>query len=283
MKKNIAYILLLFIVLNTVPSCNKLIQGLSDSLYGQKDIQLVKDGAASYLLLVEGLIKSNPKNKTFLTTGIQLFYAYSSAFVNDPERKKIFADKTKEWAMLLLRTYPKFRKVEYKSIDEFQTWVKTLRKKDVKNVFWASNAWINWIIANSDSMDALMELPKAKALIDKIYELDSSFYFGAPHLLYGTFYSIMPVNAGGDLVKAQQDFEAALKYSGDKFLTTKVLYASIFCKAKYDRECFEKTLQEVIDADVDTYPEVRLLNTLAQQEAKDLLEQIDDFFYNDDF
>jgi hypothetical protein len=276
----ICIILIIFILF---PSCNSLLKGLSDSLYQQEDVKLVEDGAPSYLLLVEGLIYSNPTNRDWLMTGIQLFSAYSNAFVKDEERKRIFLNKTKDWALKLLRTYSSFKRVENASYDDYQPWVKSLNKNDIPYVFWAANAWIMWIIANSSSTDAVIELPKAKLIIDRIYELDSSYYYGAPHLFYGIYYSILPEVAGGDLKKAKMEFDKAMEYSGDKFLMTKISYAEFYLKRIYNREDYIKILKEVSNTDINKYPEMRLLNTFSKKQAKELLEEVNNYFYNDDF
>ena len=171
MLKKIIYSIVFFILIIFF-SCSSLTNGLANSLYKQKDIKLVEDGAPAYLILVEALIDSNPRNKKMLVMGIQMFSAYSSAFVEDRERSGIFAEKTKNWALILLRTYPRFKESENADFDTFMKWVGTIHKNDIPYVFWAANAWIMWIIANADSVEALIDLPKAKAIIDKIYELD---------------------------------------------------------------------------------------------------------------
>ena len=281
MKKIIINVFILCIFIFC--TCTSMVKGLSDSLYSQKDIKLVEDGAPSFLLLVESLIYSNPTNKNWLLTGIQLFSAYSNAFVKDKERKTIFQDKTKDWALKLLRTYPKFKQTENGDFDKYNKWVETINERDVPYVFWAANAWIMWIIAHSDSIEAIMELPKAKAIIDRIYKIKPDYYYGAPHLFYGIYYSALPEIAGGNLVKAKEEFDKALKISGDRFLMTKISYAEFYLKAKYDRKDYIKVLEEVVNADIDKYPEVRLLNAFSKKQAKELLEQTGKFFYNDDF
>jgi len=280
--KNIINIFIILIIILSI-SCSSLLSGLSESLYMQKDTQLVKDGAPSYLLLIEGLIHSNPKKRDYLMLGIQLFSAYAGAFVKDEDRKKIFSDKTKEWSVLLLRTYPKFVKYESAEFNEYEKWVDSLKKSDIPYVFWAANAWIMWIIENSDDMNAMLELPRARVIIDKIYEMDPSYYFGAPHLFYGIYYSILPEFAGGDLEKAKEEFNKALEYSKDKFLLTKLSYAEFYLKAKYDRDNYIKVLKEIVNTDLEKNPEMRLLNTLTQEQAKELLKNVNNFFYQDDF
>ena len=274
---NILIIIFMFFIL---VSCASLFGSLATSLYQQKDIKLVEDGAPAYLLLVEALINNNTQDKALLRTGIQLFTAYSVAFVSDTDRKKIFNQKTKDLGLAILRTYPKFKDLEKKPFDIYKTWVNDLNKNDVGDVFWAADAWILWIISNTDSIEALMDLPKAKVIIDKIYSLDDSYYFGAPHLFYGLFYSLIPESIGGDKKKAKEEFDKALKYSDEKLLTTKVTYAEFYLKAIYDKENFKKVLNEVIKADVDAYPEIRLINLFAQKHAKEMLEKIDEFFYD---
>jgi len=260
-------------------SCTSLIKGLTDSLYQQKDAELVKDGAPSYLLLVEGLIKSNPKNRDNLKLGIQLFSAYSGAFIKDQERNNIFNEKTKEWAISLLNTYPNFKKSRNSDFEIYEKEINKFSKKDIDYVFWAANAWIMWIISNTENLEALLDLPKARAIIDRIYLLDSSYYYGAPHLFYGIFYSFLPEVYGGDLKKSEKEFDEALKYSGDMFLLTKVSYAQYYLKAKNDKNKFKQILEEIINADIDKYPEQRLMNILAKKQAKELLDNINNFFY----
>jgi hypothetical protein len=277
--KKIVGILLLSVLIFQLTSCASLLKGLSDSLYRQNALKLVEDGAPSYLLLIEALIESNPKDKNMLSTGIMLFSAYSSAFVKDKARAKIFTDKTKNWALMLLRTYPSFKAAENKEFSQYSKWVSTIAKSDVPYVFSAADAWIMWIIANTDSIEAIMELPKAKAIIDRIRELDPNYYYGAPHLFYGIYLSYMPESVGGSLEKAKVEFQDALKVSGDKFLLTKVSYAQYYLKAKNDKADFIKILNEVIKADLDKYPDTRLLNSFAKKQAEELLNKVDELFY----
>jgi hypothetical protein len=289
MKKASPKFIILIIITTlifTSLSCTSLMKGLTDSLYSQKDIVLVKEGAPSYLLLVEGLIKSNPKDRGYLVTGIQMFTAYSGAFVTDDERKKIFALKTKEWAIQLLETYPAFVKYQ-KSTDREQKdkllsdFLKSVKKSDVGNVFWAGNAWIMWILANLDSTEAFIDLPVAKAIIDRIYVLDDKYYYGAPHLYYGVFYAAFPKEIGGDLAKAKKEFDIALNISGDKLLMTKTFYADFYLKPRNDKKSYENTLKEVINADLEKFPEMRLINSITQLQAKEMLSKIDEIFFDD--
>ena len=276
---------LIVVLLFSSISCTSLMKGLTDSLYEQKDIVLVEEGAPAFLLLVEGLIKGNPQDKNMLQTGIQMFSSYGGAFVKDSERKKIFQDKTKYWALELLKTYPLYvmfdkEKDREKKDKLFQSFLKSLTKSDVPTVFWACNAWIMWIIGNLDSTDAFLELPLAKGIIDRIYVLDGDYYYGAPHLFYGVFYGAFPKDFGGNLEIAKKEFDIALKLSGDKLLITKLFYANFYLKPKNDKAGFEQIINEILETDIDKYPETRLLNMVSKREALDLKNRIDELFFD---
>ncbi len=282
MKTKNILIILSLLLFSCASLTNNLIDGLSKSLYRQKDIKLIEEGSPAFLLLIEGLIISYPENRDMLLAGIQTFSAYSSAFVEDKERQKIFQNKTKEWAIQLLKTYPLYRNYE-KIVDKekkeiaFKKFLNSLTKKDVKYVFWAANAWIMWIINNLDDIMALLELAEVKAIIGRIKDIDPNFYYGSPSLFYGVYYSAFPEDFGGDLKKAKEEFDKALKISGEEFLTTKLFYAIFYLKAINDKENLIKTLNEIINVDIEKYPDTRLLNLVTQNQAKEILENIDNF------
>jgi hypothetical protein len=57
-----------------------------------------------------------------------------------------------------------------------------------------------------------------------------------------------------------------------------VLYAKYYARQTFDRELFVSTLEKVLDAPVDSVPELTLLNTMAKDQAKGLLEKVNDYF-----
>jgi len=59
---------------------------LSDAILEQNDPETVEAGAPAYLLLIDGLIRDNPKSEDLLRSGAKLYGAYASVFVKDAER-----------------------------------------------------------------------------------------------------------------------------------------------------------------------------------------------------
>jgi hypothetical protein len=58
-----------------------------------------------------------------------------------------------------------------------------------------------------------------------------------------------------------------------------VLYAEFYYKPLYDREGYEKLMNEVINFDLESHPTGRIMNSMAQEQAKSYLEHIDEVFF----
>ncbi|MBQ3921881.1 MAG: hypothetical protein II707_01195 [Spirochaetales bacterium] len=294
MKKSISLSLtaIMMCIMLSLTSCSSLMGSLTDSmtksLFGQKDIQLLEDGGPAFLLIIEALADRDPKNKDMLITAMQAFSAYSTAFVDDKERSAIFLQKSKNWAFACLMNYPNFAKYTNSSDKEIKDaaldkFIAGIKKKDVPYVFWSAYSWALWIMANLDSMEAFIDLPVAKRIIERVGEIDGDFYYGAPHLFLGVYFASYPENFGGDMNRAKSEFDYALNLAGDKMLTSKLLYANTYLKTKGEKEEYRKIMEEVIAADIEQYPETRLLNVITQQNAEKMLDKIDETFLMFDF
>ena len=72
-------------------------------------------------------------------------------------------------------------------------------------------------------------------------------------------------------------YERAIALSGGRDLSIKVSYARYYARTLYERELHDRLLNEVLAAD-PVQPGYTLFNTLAQDEAVELLESADDYF-----
>ena len=171
----------------------------------------------------------------------QLYSTYSSAFVEDELRRELFAKKVVEWGNNLLLSYPLYhlyahtdsldRELKEKRLEAF---VKSIKKKDIPYVFWGVFAIGMDAINNSDNPLGLLMLPMLLRIVDKIYELDHSFFNGAPHLFYGLYYGTYPEAFGGDPARAKKEFEEAINISKGNLLSTKIMFAQVYYKNQYN-------------------------------------------------
>ncbi len=128
------------IVIETITE--DLAQDLSNAILDNSDIEVVRDGAPAYLILIDGLLEQSPDSVRLLSQAATLNSAYASAFVTDPERARVMAQKALDLAAKAvcldidegcgLATMP------YR---EFEDWVADLDKRDVPLAFGLGVSW----------------------------------------------------------------------------------------------------------------------------------------------
>jgi len=74
-----------------------LADSLTTAVLEQNDPETVRQGAPTYLLLIDGLIADSPKNVDLLLAGAGLYSSYAGTFVDDPERASRLAEKGRDY------------------------------------------------------------------------------------------------------------------------------------------------------------------------------------------
>ena len=131
---------------------------------------------------------------------------------------------------------------------------------------------------NIDSTAVLRDIPKVTSLLERVVELDATYFEGMPYILIGTLHSFKPPMMGGDPEASAENFEKAFATSGDTFLISKYFYARFYTYRIMDEALFESTLNEVIAAELPQEDPYRLLNMIAKEKARILLGEIDELF-----
>jgi fructose-specific component phosphotransferase system IIB-like protein len=246
----------------------------------QPDPAIIRDGSPAYIMLVDGLIEAYPNTGELLTAGCQAYTIYASSFVedSDPGKAALLYAKAKVYGFRALSARRNFQQAASGTLDDFITFLRQYEKGDVRALFWTSSAWAKWISLNLDSLEALADMPMLEATMQRVIELDGSFYYGSPHLHMAVYLAAKPSIAGGNLDKAREHFHEAFALGADKLLSAKVLFARYYAVRLKDRALFINTLQEVLEAPLDEVPELTLSNTLAKEKARELLERADEYF-----
>ena len=253
---------------------------LSEGLMHQDDVELVRDGAPAFLLVLDALAESHPDNPGVLLAASEAQLAYATGFVASAnrERPRQMYRKARDYGLrALAKTRPRFAKASKGDARSFEQALQYTRKADAKALITTATAWVMWIIASSDSPAALGDMPKVLAMMERVKELDPTIRQGGVDLFYGIYYTVLPLGGGRDLEKAREHFERSMNIAGPDYLLTRVTFAEFYARYAFDQELFEKTLQEVIDARPEA-PEFTLMNAVAQMRARELLEQVDDLF-----
>ncbi len=251
-----------------------LFDDLTRSFMQQGDLVIAEQGTPAFLLVLDGLVEHSPKNPDLLLAGAQAYSAYAAAFVGDkaPERNKRLTEKARDYALRALSLHNRrFARVKDEPYPQFVTCLDSFRKKDVPFLFYAATSWAGWIQAHADSMDAVADLPRVQALIERVVQLDETFYYGASHTFLGVLLTIRPPSLGGRPEEARKHFERAVQLGQGKFLPTYVMYAKNYAKLVYDKDLFFDLLNTVLNTPAETVPDLTLVNTLAKKQAEELI------------
>jgi uncharacterized protein YceK len=256
--------------------------GLADSLTNavldQNDPDTVRQGAPAYLLLIDGLIADSPKNAELLMAGANLYSSYASAFVDDAERASRLSRKGRDygWAAWC-RVDKNACDIWSAPYEEFEEVVNGLGRKEVPVLFVAGAAWAAWIRANTDDWSAIADKARVDLMMQRVVALDETYEQGSAFLYLGILATLLPEAMGGRPEQGRADFERVIELSDGRNLMAKVMLARSYARLVFDRDLHDRLCREVIDAD-PVAPGLTLTNTMAQEEATELLESSEDYF-----
>ncbi|MBW2467412.1 MAG: hypothetical protein JRF02_08940 [Deltaproteobacteria bacterium] len=273
---------LLFVMLTsscTTVIVSPLLDPLSLSLQKQTDLDLIEDGAPSLLLLLDGLIASDPDSERLLMTAVKAYGGYATLLHEEGqiERTVHMSGKAKEYGVRLLKQLPGLENLNDLSLAEIELALKQIKPKKVGYLFWGAYGWATWIQYQNGAPAAMADLPIVEQMMLRVVELDETYYYGGAHIFLGAYYGSRPKIFGGKPEASRKHFERALAISEREFLLTQVAYAESYARTMFDRELFLKLLNEVIEEPLKDN-EMASSNKMAKVMAEKLLVQVDDFF-----
>jgi predicted anti-sigma-YlaC factor YlaD len=127
-------------------------------------------------------------------------------------------------------------------------------------------------------MGLVAELPIPVAMMERAIALDEPWGEGALHEFFLSYRATQSAAEGGGPDRVKAHLDRALALSLNKKLAPHVAYAEGFLVQAQDRAAFETTLKEVLEANLEDAPRLKLVNVLAQRRARLLLDHVDDLF-----
>lgn len=272
--------LLLVLLATLMQGCSvlHLKQTLPYGVLDNDDLQLVGKGLPTYMLMVDGMIDNWPHSESLLQSGANLYSAYAGIYVKDDKRAKKLTDKALSYAFRAACVHddalchprkiptPKLRKI-----------LARMDKSDVPVLFTLGSTWAGYIQRNSSDWNAIADLSRVRAVMDRIVAVDQNYKRGEAHMYLGVLDSILPASMGGKPEQAKEQFQKAVKLSDGRNLLAKMLYAKRYARLVFNRKLHDRLLREVIKADPHVHG-MTLQNVYAQQQAKKLLASADDYF-----
>ncbi|MFP4467126.1 MAG: TRAP transporter TatT component family protein [Candidatus Goldiibacteriota bacterium] len=254
----------------------------------EEDMKFAENAGPGNLKLLDGLIRgSDFENEDLLIKGCKLYGMYTIAFFEDAsadkkqdrenlKRASVMYDRAREYGMTVLKKNHDFRESLDKTYDEYKKNLMAFGEDDVEALFWTAFAWGSYINLNRNNIRAVANLPRARAMMERVIELDNSYFYGMPHLFMIVNYS-MPAMFGGNPEKAMKEYEALKSVSGDKLAIGDIYMAKYYAVQARDKELFDELLDKVENVNDDIIPE-KLLTAVAKAKAKVLRKKKSDLF-----
>src|SRR6185503_1063747 len=260
------------------------------------DPELVGAALPFALKTLEGLLEQDPQNRNLLLATSRGFTQYTFAFVQLPA-ERAEADDFARSEQLRARAIKLFLRARdyalrglaatHPGIDEELrrdpvAAAAKVEREDLALAYWAAAAWGSAITVGKDHLELLADFPAVRALGERGLELDEAWEHGALHALMLSVEAATPASLGGSPQKAKEHFERAIALGGGKDALVYVNYAESVAVPAQDRTAFDDLLHKAQAIEIESAPELRLANTLAQEKATWLLAHADDYFLSDE-
>ncbi|MFT5897326.1 MAG: hypothetical protein ACI8VW_004213 [bacterium] len=249
---------------------------LADTIMNSADVETIREGVPAYLIMIDSFLRSSPDDESLLLAASSLNGAFSA--LTDESRTRLLTDKSLNYA-LRASCSNDVKLCDLRAMDftQFKDRVDGVKLGQVEVMYATGVAWTGWIQAHSDDWNAIAELARVKYLMARVLTLDELWAEGGAHLYMGGLETILPAAMGGKPEIGRQHFERAVEIASGKYLMTKVIYAEQYAKLTFNKSLYEQLLNEVLSAD-PVKEGLTLTNVLAQQRAKVLLSEADDYF-----
>ncbi len=255
-----------------------LADSLSTSILNQDDPELVREGVPTLLLLLDSMVESSPDDPRTLGAAAELYAAYGTAFISDPQRARVLTARAHDYGIrALCADEHDACFLEGLPFDDYERIILGVERNAADSLYSYCVGALAFIRANSDDWNALADLPKIEVALAHLLTLDPGYKAASVNMYLGILNSLRPPALGGDPERGRRYFETAIDLSGGADLGVKVEYARGYARLVYNRELHDRLLNEVLISEVKQ-PGLTLVNSLAQQQARELLASADDYF-----
>lgn len=285
-KMRFRYWLILVILAWTSSGCSSiqssvsegLAKSLSTGISNSSDIEMVKAGIPSYLLMIDGMILEDPENTGLYIAGVKLYSTLANFVKDDTERLTHIVDKSYAYSKkLLCLTKEEWCALSDQTYDVFSQSIDKIDEDEVEILYLYGTSWASNIEAHKSDMNAIANLPKIKATMHRVLQMDESYDRGGAHLYLGVLESLIPPALGGKPEVARSHFNRVIEINKGRHMMATVMFAEYYARILFNRELHDELLKKVLSED-PVEEGLTLANTVAQQRARQLLESAEEYF-----
>ncbi len=263
-----------------------------NSVYAtDEDPELVREAVPFGLKLVESLLQQSPTHRGLLLSAASGFTSYGYGFVQqdadfveaeDLDRATQLRNRARklylralDYGLRGLETdLPDFRNQLRKDKDAA---VGRAAKRHVPLLYWTANAWGAAISISTNDSTLTADQSLVEALMRRALALDEAYEAGSIH----DFFIVWEggrTSVGGSIDKARRHLARARELSKGRRVSPIVSFAETVSVGTQNQKEFEQLLKEALAFDVNSAPEFRVANILAQRRAQWLLNRAGELF-----
>ena len=251
---------------------------LTKAVANQNDPQLVRDGAPTLILVLDGFLEGSPDDPAILSAAATMYASYGAVFAEEPERARRLTARGYDYGFrAICNSFDPACDWPDQKYEDYAASLDGLSERDADVVYAYGLASLAYIRAHAADFDAIARLPHAEALLTRYLEISDGESDASVYVYLGILATLRPPALGGEPEKGRAAFERAIELSGGQDLSAKVEFARGYARLLYERELHDRLLHEVLAADPEV-PGYTLTNVLAQQDAVELLATADDYF-----
>ncbi|VAW57751.1 hypothetical protein MNBD_GAMMA07-285 [hydrothermal vent metagenome] len=264
----------------TVKASMPMIEGGMTALKREPDLQLANDAMPANIALMEGMIINAPNNEPLRNYAAEAYYGYAYGFIEDTNspRAATFYRRGLNHALYNLQQNGLTKNLLSGKLDALQTKVNSLNKNNIAALFWAASNWAKWIDHNRDKAEAIADLPRAVILMQRVIDLDETFFMAGPHLFFGVYNGSRSPMLGGNYSLSEKHFAKARALNNNQLLIADLLQAQYLDRQKFDQENFHNRLTKIIQTQNTNNIDMLLINAIAQRKAILLLKKESEWF-----
>lgn len=252
---------------------------LMDNVMGLESIDVVEKGIPGLAVIVSAIVEFSPDNAKLL--GLAALCYTAVGLLNEDENpefaKKVYPVGAQYGVRAILASNKNIRKGVEKGQHIFQL-EQHLKKKDVPAAFWYCVSNACGIMLDMTDTDALCELANILEVMEKVYELDCSFFHHMPVLMNGAIEAMMGPLIGKGQEFAKKEFERVFKENDNGFLLANLFYAKFYATTFMLEDVFDEQIEYIINYDIQKKPDMKLFNAIAKKKVAYLKAEKNDYF-----
>lgn len=251
---------------------------LERSIMDYPDPATVSSAVPAYLIMLDTLVSNDPEDSRMNAAAAKLYAFYATALSSDPQSSARLAEHSRTYGTKALCLAEKDAcNLARLPFEDYRNTLSILDHDALAELYAYSVSELAWLQTHRDDMRALAELPRIELALQRVLAIDETWERGSAHLYLGILKALRPPALGGNPDESREHFERALQLSGGNDLSFKVAYARYYARSIFDRELHDRLLQDVLASNPTGHGRT-LVNTLAQNEARQLLASADSYF-----